>query len=102
MSQKQLRVALSSCEAAYISLTLAAYQGLWLVDLIAELIGRCVKPVRIFVDNKSVIDLEKNPVFHSQSKHIKIRYHYVRMCVQSGDVEVIHIPSTEHGGKYFN
>ena len=54
-----------------------------------------MKPVRIFVDNKSAIDLAKNPVFHSRSKHIKIRYHYVRTCVQSGDVEVIHIPSTK-------
>ena len=54
-----------------------------------------MKLVRIFVDNKSVIDLAKNPVFHSRSKHIKICYHYVRMCIQSGDVEVIHIPSIE-------
>ena len=67
-----------------------------MADLIAELIGRCVKPVKIFVDNKLAIDLAKNPVFHSRSKHIKFRYHYVRTCVQNGDVEVIHIPSTEH------
>ena len=95
MSQKQRIFALSSCEAEYISLTLAAYQRVWLADLIAELTGRCVKPVRIFVDNKSLIDLAKNLVFHSRSKHIKIRYHYVRTCVQSRDIEVIHIPSTE-------
>ena len=55
-----------------------------------------MKSVRIFVDNKSVIDLAKNLVFHSRSKHIKICYHYVRTCVQSRDVEVIHIPSIEH------
>ena len=96
MSQKQRIVALSSCEAEYISLTLAACQGIWLADLITELTGKCLKPVRIFVDNKSTIDLAKNPVLHSTSKHIKIFYHYVRTCVQSEDVEVIHIPSTEH------
>ena len=86
MSQKQRIVALSSCEVEYISLTLAACQGVWLADLIAKLTGRCVKQVRIFVDNKSAIDLAKNPVFHSRSKHIRIRYHYVRTCVQGGDV----------------
>ena len=59
MSHKQRIVALSSCEVKYISLTLAACQGVWLADLIAELIGRCVKLVRIFVDNKSAVDLEK-------------------------------------------
>ena len=64
MSQKQRIVALSSCQAEYISLTLAACR-VWLADLIAKLTGRCMKPVRIFVDNKSAIDLAKNPVFHS-------------------------------------
>ena len=54
-----------------------------------------MKQVRIFVDSKSGIDLAKNLVFQSRSKHIKIRYHYVQTCVQSGDVEAIHIPSTE-------
>ena len=65
MSQKQRIVALSSCEAEYISLTLGACQGVWLADLITELTGRCVKPVRIFVDSKLAIDLAKNLVFHS-------------------------------------
>ena len=83
ISQKQRILDLSSCEAEYISLTLGAYQDVWLADLIAELTGRCVKRVRIFVDNKSAIDLAKNPVFHSPSKHIKIRYHYVGTCVYS-------------------
>ena len=95
MSQKQRIVALSSCDAESISLTLAACQGVWLADHIVELIGRCMKQVRIFVDNKSAIDLAKNPVFHSRFMHIKVHYHYVRTCIQSGDVEVIHIPSGE-------
>ena len=68
-------MALSSCEAEYISLTLLASQGVWSADLIVELTRECVKPLRIFVDNKSAIDPAKNPVFHSRSKHIKIRYH---------------------------
>ena len=95
MSQKQRIVALYSCEAKYISLTLAACQGVWLADLIMELTGESVKPVRIFFDNKLAIDLAKYQVFHSQSKHIKIRYHYVQACVQSREVEVTHIPSKE-------
>ena len=71
MSQKQRIFYLSSCKAEYISLTLTAYQGVWLADLITELIGKSVKPVRIFFNNKSAIDLAKNPIFHSRSKHIK-------------------------------
>ena len=62
MSQKQRIVALFSCEAEYISLTLTACQGVWLADLIMQLTGECVKPVRIFVDNISATDLAKSPV----------------------------------------
>ena len=95
MSQNQRIVALSSCEAEYISLTLAACQGVWLADLITEVTRESVKLVKIFVDNKSVIDLAKSPIFHSRSKHIKIRYHYVRACVQSGEVDATQIQSNE-------
>ena len=74
-------MALSLCKAEYISLTLNACQGVWLADLIKELTRECVKPVQIFVDNKSAIDLVDNQVFHNHSKHIKIHYHYVRTCI---------------------
>ena len=75
-------MALSSCETEYILLTLASDQEVWFADFITKLIGECVKLVRIFIDNKSVINLTKNPLIHSHSKHIKIRYHYVRSCGQ--------------------
>ena len=65
---------LSSSEAEYISLTLAACPRFWLVDLIKELKGECVKPVRIFVDNESAIDLDKNLVFQSRSKTEKWKF----------------------------
>ena len=54
VSHKQKFLALSSREVEYISLTLAAYQGVWLADLIEELIGEKVKTVRIFFDNSYV------------------------------------------------
>ena len=50
-----------------------------------------MKPIQIFVDKKSTIDLADNQVFHNRSKHIKIHYHYVRTCMQDGEVEAIHI-----------
>ena len=51
--------------------------------------------VWIFVDNKLAIDLAKNLVFHSHSKHIKIHCHYVRMCVHDREVEIIHFPTNK-------
>ena len=84
-SKKQKMVALSSCEAEYIAATSAACQGIWLGRLLKELHGKEVNPVRLNIDNKSAISLAKNPVHHDRSKHIDMRFHFIRECVQKGD-----------------
>ena len=45
----------------------------------------------IFYDNQSCIKLTENPVFHDRSKHIEIKYHFVRDCVQRGAVKLAYI-----------
>jgi hypothetical protein len=77
-SLKQRMVVMSSCEAEYVAATSAATQGVWLAWLLADLRQEVVKPVELRVDNQSALALMKNPVFHERSKHIKVRYHYVR------------------------
>ena len=77
-SQKQKTVALSSYEAEFMAATLAAMQALWLRNLMAELTATEPKVVPLFVDNNSTIALMKNPVFHGHSKHIDIKYHFIR------------------------
>ena len=59
--------------------------------LLAEVIGTMCERVKIRVDNKSAIALTKNPVFHGRSKHIHRRYHFIRECVENGQVEVEHV-----------
>jgi hypothetical protein len=51
--------------------------------------------VTILIDNKSAIALTKNPVFHGRSKHIHRRYHFIRECVETGQIEVEHVPGNE-------
>jgi hypothetical protein len=87
-SQKQKVVATSSCEAEYIAATTAASQGVWLARLLGELLNQRAAPFTLFIDNKSAISLCKNPVLHDRSKHIDLRYHYIRDCVEKGKVEV--------------
>ena len=77
-SAKQKVVALSSCEAEYIAATTAACQGIWLSRLLAELTEAAEAPATLRVDNKSAISLCKNPVHHDRSKHIDVRFHYIR------------------------
>ena len=82
-------MALSSCEAEYIASANAACQGIWLSRLLGELLGVQAPKVRLMVDNKSAIALSKNPVHHDRSKHIDTKYHFVRDCVDRGEVTLI-------------
>lgn len=94
-SQKQNTVALSSCEAEFMAATSAACQAIWLRGLYSEIMAKDLKPVVIRVDNKSAIALMKNPVFHGRSKHINTRYHYIRECVEKGQVLIEYICGEE-------
>jgi hypothetical protein len=90
-SLKQRVVALSSCEAEYIIATSAATQALWMAHLLGELLGRKTKAVELRVDSKSALALAKNPVFHERSKHIRIKYEFIRDCLEEGSVNASYI-----------
>jgi hypothetical protein len=90
-SAKQKVVALSSCEAEYIAAAVAACQGVWLARLLSDFIGAEAGTPEIRVDNMSAIALAKNPVFHDRSKHIDVRYHYIRECVERGRIVISYI-----------
>jgi hypothetical protein len=87
-SQKQKVVALSSCEAEYIAATTGACQAVWLARLLGDLTGEEPRAATLLVDNKSAISLIKNPVFHDRTKHIDLRFHYIRECVEKKKVHV--------------
>ena len=88
-------MALSSCETEYIATTTAATQALWLSRLLRELLGRKVDVVELKVDSKSALALAKNPVFHDWSKHIRIKYHFIRDCLKEGSIKANHIATND-------
>ncbi|KAL0885862.1 hypothetical protein Bca101_009845 [Brassica carinata] len=53
------------------------------------------KMVTLRIDNKSAIALTKNPVFHGRSKHVFKKYHFIRECVENGQIEVEHVAGVE-------
>ncbi|KAE8705324.1 hypothetical protein F3Y22_tig00110429pilonHSYRG00698 [Hibiscus syriacus] len=59
------------------------------------------EPTKVCVDNNSAIALEKNLVFHDRSKHIDIRYHYIREFVARNDVEVEYVKSQDQVADIF-
>ena len=50
----------------------------------------------IFCDNISSIALSKNPIFYGRSKHIEIRYHFIRELVENGDIKIKFCKSEQH------
>ena len=81
-SRKQKSVALSSVETKYMALNMAAYEGMWRRKLLSGLFECELEATVVHYDNQSGIRLSENPVFHDQSKHIDIRYHFLRLCTK--------------------
>ncbi|KAJ1268379.1 hypothetical protein BS78_07G130300 [Paspalum vaginatum] len=95
-SDKQRVVSLSACEAEYIATTTAATQAIWIARLLGDLLGTEPEAVGLKVDSKSALALAKNPVFHERSKHIHIRYHFIRSCLDEGSVKASYIATKEN------
>ena len=84
-SKKQNSVALSTAEAEYIAAGSCCAQILWIKQQLKDF-GITLSETPIHCDNTSAINLSKNSVQHSRSKHIEIRHHFIRDHVNSGDV----------------
>ena len=84
-------MALSSCEAEYIAATTASTQALWLARLLGDLLGRDAEAVELRVDSKFALALAKNPVVHERSKHIRIKYHFIRSCLDEESIKAGYI-----------
>ncbi|XP_057246814.1 secreted RxLR effector protein 161-like [Beta vulgaris subsp. vulgaris] len=80
-SKKQATIALSSAEAEYVAATSAACEAVWLRRILDDLQQTSEEPTTIYCDNMSAIAMTKNPVFHSRTKHIEIRHHFIRELV---------------------
>ena len=95
-SKLQPTVALSTCEAEYMALTEAAKEAIWCARFLAELGYRKKDtPVLLRGDNQGSIALAENPEFHRRTKHIEIKWHWIREVVELGRVSIKFIPTTE-------
>nr|GEV59954.1 retrovirus-related Pol polyprotein from transposon TNT 1-94 [Tanacetum cinerariifolium] len=93
-SKRQKSVAISSMEAEYIALFGCCAQILWMRSQLSDY-GLGFNKIPMYSDNKSVIALCCNNVQHSQSKHIDIRYHFIKEQVKNGVIELYFV-NTEY------
>ena len=84
VSKKQTTVALSSTAAEYMAVTHVIQEGLWLRSLFSNLPLPFQVPIKIFLDNTSTIALSAAAKFHQRTKHIDIRYHFIRELIDNG------------------
>jgi hypothetical protein len=94
MSKKQASISLSTVEAEYITARSCCTQLLWMKTLLGDY-GFFQDTMVINCDNTSAINISKNPVLHSRTKHVDIRHHILRDLVESEVVSLSFI-STEN------
>ena len=93
-SRKQSSVAQSIAESEYVAAASYFSQILWIVATLKDY-GVTLENVPLFCDNNSATCIAKNPVQHSRTKHIDIRYHFLRDNVEKENIMLHHV-DTEH------
>jgi len=96
-SSRQHTIALSSTESEYYGLTNTAKEAIWLQTLLTELQyhGKEHVPTHIYGDNQSSLALAENPEYHQRTKHIDIKYHFIRQQVEKGTIHLSYVPTAQ-------
>ncbi|GJU95610.1 retrovirus-related pol polyprotein from transposon TNT 1-94 [Tanacetum coccineum] len=89
-SKKQDCTSMSSAEAEYVSLSACCAQVLWLRTQLTDY-GFHFDKIPMYCDSKAAIAISYNPVQHSRTKHIDVRYHFIKEQVEKGIVELFFV-----------
>ncbi|KAL0540911.1 hypothetical protein IC582_020936 [Cucumis melo] len=91
-SKKQNCISLSTAEAEYIAVGSGCTQMIWMKNMLNEY-GIMQGVMTLYCDNVSAIDISKNPVQHSRTKHIDIRHHFIMDLIENKVITLEHIRS---------
>lgn len=92
-SRKQRTVALSSVESEYMGLTEATKEALYLRNFLKEIGMKPDSPIALMNDSQGAQFLANNAASSSRSKHIDLRYHFIRDVIKEGKIEVGYVPT---------
>jgi ATP-binding cassette subfamily B (MDR/TAP) protein 1 len=95
VSQLQKIVTISTTEAEYVAVTEASKELIWLQGLLTEL-GFEQEMNVLHSDSQSAINLAKNSAFHSRTKHIDLRYHFIRSLIEDGVLKLVKIARSKN------
>jgi hypothetical protein len=88
LAKKQPLVTLSTTEAEFVALALCIQELLYLRQLCGELLQTSDQPVLVYEDNQSTIKIATNAELHGRSKHIDVKYFFVRDLIEAGEFEL--------------
>jgi hypothetical protein len=94
-SKLQSIVAQSSTESEYIAINTAAKELEFIRNILLELKIKIQKRFPLYTDNNGALLLANNLVFHERTKHIAVRYYYIRQLINNGLLDLIHIASKD-------
>ncbi|XP_051166009.1 uncharacterized protein LOC127284555 [Leptopilina boulardi] len=92
-SCKQKTIALSSTEAEYMGLAEITKEAIYLRGFLLEFGFRGPEAVKISNDNMGALKLSENPVFHTRSKHIDVRHHFIQDSLKNGLIKINYLPT---------
>jgi hypothetical protein len=94
-AKRQEIISLSTTESEYIAVTHASKEALWLRSLIQQLFNVKLDATTLFCDNQSAIELTKDHQYHARTKHIDVRYHFIRWIVEQNSLKIIYCPTND-------
>ena len=100
-SKRQNAVSRSSAEVEYRAVANAVAEVSWLRQLLVELHVPLRRTALVYCDNISIVYMSSNPVQHQRTKHVEIDLHFVRERVATGDVRVLHVPTSSQYADIF-
>ncbi|CAA7262723.1 unnamed protein product [Cyclocybe aegerita] len=94
-AKRQEIISLSTTESEYVAATQATKEALWLRSLVSELFAIDLDTTTLFSDNQSAIALTKDHQYHARTKHIDIRFHFIRRIIEKGSIRLVYCPTGE-------
>ncbi|KAJ9548226.1 hypothetical protein OSB04_020769 [Centaurea solstitialis] len=98
--KKQTTVSQSTTEAEYIAASQCCSQVLWIQNQMQDY-GLSFLQTPIYIDNNSAISIVNNPVKHSKTKHIEIKYHFIRDCNEKKLIQVLKVHTDDQYADLF-
>jgi hypothetical protein len=94
-SKRQEIVSLSTTESKYVAANHGMKEALWLRSLLSEVFGAFKDATVLFSDNQAAIALARDHQYHARTKHIDVRYHWIRWVIEQGALRLVYCPTDD-------